>query len=92
MAKNTSDKTTAKAEDAVTVDMEVGEKYPDSVADAEFLAVRTKSGGSFWRGGQKFTGEWRFVEREALFDKKDWPRIATDPMLEVREVILNKVA
>ncbi|WP_066568053.1 hypothetical protein [Snodgrassella sp. CFCC 13594] len=63
--------------------------YPANIHEAEVMAVRTRSGGSFWRGGLQFGQEWRVLNRSELLNERDWTRIAADPQLEVRGVTLR---
>ena len=68
------------------VHVRIGEHYPANIADAKVCAVRSRTGGTFWRGGCRFGADFTVLYRADLAHDKDWMRIATEPMLEVREV------
>ena len=67
----------------------IGTHYPSDVANAEQMAVRSRSGGVFWRGGCRFDADFTVIYRANLDNERDWMRIAAEPLLEVREVTLQ---
>ena len=67
----------------------IGATYPQDLDSTAAIAVRVKSGGTMWRGGQKFGPEFVVLYREQVTDM-DWHRIAAEPLLQVRSVSLQE--
>ena len=63
----------------------IGASYPQDLDSTAAIAVRVKSGGTMWRGGQKFGPEFVVLYRDVVSDM-DWHRIAAEPLLQVRSV------
>ena len=63
----------------------IGATYPQDLDSTAAIAVRVKSGGTMWRGGQKFGPEFVVLYRDVVSDM-DWHRIAAEPLLQVRSV------
>lgn len=97
-ARMAAEKATAAIKDAAESEQEsvntkeiIEDGYPDNIHEAEVMAVRTRNGGTFWRGGQQFGKDWRVFNRSELANDRDWTRIAADPQLEVRGVTLQAI-
>ena len=67
----------------------IGATYPQDLDSTAAIAVRVKSGGTMWRGGQKFGPEFVVLYRDQVTNM-DWNRIATEPLLQVRSVSLQE--
>ena len=75
----------ATNEQAPEAEAVIGASYPQDLDSTAAIAVRVKSGGTMWRGGQKFGPEFVVLYRDQV-TKMDWHRIATEPLLQVRSV------
>ena len=73
----------------VKTEATVGAAYPQDLDTTAAIAVRVKSGGTMWRGGQKFGAEFTVLHRDSV-SNADWHRIATEPLLQVRSVTLHE--